>query len=612
MIPDKVFFIKLKGRRAVILLLFWALVSNGAVRGLESADTTALRISKEAGLAGNDSLRIRKLFDLAFHYFDRMGDARKADSVSKVAVMMAEGSHRPALIQLACDRYIRSNDLSVYYLDALGYALRAEQVSGTGNNDTYFTNTLNLAEVHLAGYQYDKALDATYRALSIATLTENEAWKARSYLAVGQCLEGKNQKIEAFRNYLNAAGLADRLKDPALKAICFSRLSHFYNLNRLYNKATHYKLLQEDLVRRSVPVDSVALMWVRYDLQVIDLNSNNNRLNEESMREILDFARRYDLRRLLRYEIALIRSHMVGAERIDLLYDLYHNQFPDELARLSTENPGLYFRLRAYFCEKKRKPDSALFFFNQAEKVIAEDPNKIMQSNFYNRLGQYFLRQQQPAKAIEKFTRSFELAEEASYFDYMLSASDQLEKLSASMGDFRNAYRYAGLTRVLSDSLANLSKQDQMLVMEIDHETRQREHAAELEQQSVARRHYLQYTAIIIIIIGVFILLLMLGSLKVPEWIIRMLGFFSFIFLFEFIILLADHKIHDLTHGEPWKILLIKIFLIAILLPFHHWIEKRVVAFLLGPGMINITRLPIKSRLRERIRKLRKEIPPTG
>jgi len=131
--------------------------------------------------------------------------------------------------------------------------------------------------------------------------------------------------------------------------------------------------------------------------------------------------------------------------------------------------------------------------------------------------------------------------------------------------------------------LNNMSKNDQMLVMEIDHETRQREHAAELEKQSTDRRHYLQYSAIIVIMITVFIVLLMLGSLKVPEWIIKMLGFFSFIFLFEFIVLISDHKIMEITHDEPWKILLIKIFLIAILLPLHHWIEKRVVSLLLDP-----------------------------
>jgi uncharacterized membrane protein YhaH (DUF805 family) len=212
-------------------------------------------------------------------------------------------------------------------------------------------------------------------------------------------------------------------------------------------------------------------------------------------------------------------------------------------------------------------------------------------------------------KSIAKFVKSYETAKEASYFDYMLSASKQLESLYAGQGDYKNAYNYAVLNKVLSDSLNNLSKNDQMLILEIDHETRQREINAELEKQSIDRRHYLQYTAIIISIISLFIILLMLGSLKVPQWIIRMLGFFSFIFLFEFIILLADNKIHDITHGEPWKVLLIKIFLIAILLPMHHWIEKRVVALLLHPSLINISKYPLRTKIKEHLTKSKSSRP---
>jgi hypothetical protein len=77
-----------------------------------------------------------------------------------------------------------------------------------------------------------------------------------------------------------------------------------------------------------------------------------------------------------------------------------------------------------------------------------------------------------------------------------------------------------------------------------------------------------------------FIALVMMGWLAVPASVIRGLGFLSFIFLFEFIILLTDKQIAELTNDEPWKVLLIKIGLAAILLPLHHWSEHRVIHFL--------------------------------
>ena len=51
----------------------------------------------------------------------------------------------------------------------------------------------------------------------------------------------------------------------------------------------------------------------------------------------------------------------------------------------------------------------------------------------------------------------------------------------------------------------------------------------------------------------------------------------TFIFLFEFIILLLDRTIQAWTHEEPWKVLLIKIVLAAGLVPLHHWLEHRVI-----------------------------------
>jgi len=599
----------------VKFILFFLLLFRfpaGMVFGQIQPAVYTQQLLQEIKTTDKDSLKISKLFDLAFFYNDYLGDDKLADSMSSVAIQLAEMTHHPDLLFFAYNRYIESNNLFTNNKQALQYALKAQQITIVKTAEKEFRNAKNLVAVYLAGYKYDKALEYSYKTLSIATSTENKAWKAESYLDIGESLEGKNQKIEAFRNYLNAVSLAEGIKNEDLQIKCYNKLSHFYNLIRLYSKATQYKLVQQELIKKTMPVDSVSLVWTWYDLQEIDLNSNNNHLSEKSMQKILDFAKRWNNYRLLKFELALIRTHLIEADNTRMLYDLYYKQFPLELERLASENPGLYARLKAYFCELENRTDSALYYFNKAESILQTHPNKVLLSNFYNRFGQFLLRNGMKDKAIEKFGKSYEKAGEASYFDYMLSASRQLESLYAGKGDYKNAYNYAVLNKVLSDSLNNLSKNDQLLIMEIDYETRQREINAELEKQSADRRHYLQYSAIIISIISLFVILLMLGSLKVPEWIIRMLGFFSFIFLFEFIVLIADHNIHEITHGEPWKILLIKIFLIAILLPVHHWIEKRVVAFLLNPKLINISRYPLRTKLKEHITKSKSPRPKSN
>ncbi|MCX6304993.1 MAG: hypothetical protein NT040_08495 [Bacteroidetes bacterium] len=585
-----------------IFFFFLLIIPAFALFGQSDPLVYTRKLLQECNVTKNDSIKIEKLCNLAFFYYDYLGNNKVADSLGEAAIEAGEKSHRPELLYLAYNRYVESNDLHENYRKALDYMQKAEQLSLTGNNpEADFRNFKNLASVYLAGYEYDRALEYSYKILSIAGTSENNGLKAESYLFIGQCLEGKNQKIEAFRNYLNAVGLAERMNDARLLGECYSRLSSFYSFNKLFGKANHYKLLQRDLVLKANPVDSVALMWIEYDLQVVDISSDNNQLYERNMQEILGFAMRHTASRLLNFEIALIRTHYIEANKINQLHDLYYKKFPHELARLASENPALYFRLKAFFCEEGNVPDSALYYFNKAEKLLQSDRNIILQANFYSRFGQFLMRHGLKDKAIEKFSKSLELAKAASYIDYMIAAAKQLETIYAVKGDYKNAFNFSVLNKVLSDSINNMSKKDQLLIMEIDHETRQRDLVAEQEKQSTLRRHYLQYTAITIGILTVFIVLIMLGSLKVPEWIIRMLGFFSFIFLFEFIVLLADHKIEEITNGEPWKVLLIKIFLIAILLPLHHGIEKRVITYLLNHKLLDISRFSALVRIKERV-----------
>jgi len=52
--------------------------------------------------------------------------------------------------------------------------------------------------------------------------------------------------------------------------------------------------------------------------------------------------------------------------------------------------------------------------------------------------------------------------------------------------------------------------------------------------------------------------------------------------------MIADKQIHDWTHGEPLYIFLIKIGLIAILLPLHLLIEKRVIYFLVSRKLLRL------------------------
>ncbi|NVO18515.1 MAG: hypothetical protein HXX13_02380 [Bacteroidetes bacterium] len=550
--------------------------------------------------AKTDSLKIEALSQLAQYYSEYLGEKRLADSISQEAVEIAQASFRPQLLLMAYNSYLANNDLGLYEGKALRYAGEANRLSKMVNNPILEWNSYrSLVELYLSAYKYEKALGFSFQALSQADAMSNDELKAESYLLVGRSMEGNNQKIEAFRNYLNATGIAERIKKTKLLQHCYSQLSSFYNFNKLYDKAIAYKLKEVSLISQAVPVDSVSLMWKQFDLQSINVNSNKNTLSIKSVEDVLSFAARNKLWKLKNYEIALYRSYMVEADRMDLLYDFYNVKYPGELIQLSRKEPALYCRLKAYFCEVQHRTDSAFYYLEKAENLLKAEPNKILLSKFYYRYGQFLERQGKNAEAISKFTRSYQEAKTASYFEYMLNASQNLEKIYRNQQDYHEAYNWSAVHQALDDSIKQLTENDQLMRMEIDHESKKQELMAEQERKETVRRHNIQYTAITIVIFTLFILLLMLGSLKVPEWSIKMLGFFSFILFFEFIIMIADHKIYEVTANEPWKILLIKIGLIAFLLPFHHWIEKQVIHYLINHKLIDFKRIsPLNIRRR--------------
>ncbi|NNC86438.1 MAG: hypothetical protein HKN75_10180 [Bacteroidia bacterium] len=179
------------------------------------------------------------------------------------------------------------------------------------------------------------------------------------------------------------------------------------------------------------------------------------------------------------------------------------------------------------------------------------------------------------------YRKSLDASKQTTFIPFIYKASNGLKKLYATKEDFPNAYKFATLSSALSDSLSRIAKLDQLVAMEIDNESRLLSMLKEREQAKTKRRHNIQYTAIVILIFTAFLVLMLLGKYNVKPWVIRAIGFFAFIFAFEFVVLIADGIIHHATHGEPWKMMIIKIVLIGILLPLHHFIEGVAVKYVL-------------------------------
>ena len=224
-------------------------------------------------------------------------------------------------------------------------------------------------------------------------------------------------------------------------------------------------------------------------MQLIDVRQKKVSLNEQGVKNILDFAIRTGNNRLKAWEFALYRKHLLESDERVLLYNFYQKAYPGEFKKLYSDDPEMFYRLTALFMEFENKTDSAGFYFKKAEQILTSSPkNSIYLTNFYNRYGQFLIRQGHKREAIEKFTLSYNICVKDAYyrkFEYMLMASKHLEKLYLEIGDYKNAWRFAAVNLVISDSINNILKKDQVMDEEVKLERAQKEMAAEKDRQKI-------------------------------------------------------------------------------------------------------------------------------
>jgi tetratricopeptide (TPR) repeat protein len=462
---------------------------------------------------------------------------------------------------------------------------------------------LSLAAVYMNIPDLDKAMNYTTDALARVSQLNDDSLKVAAYYSLGAVYQVKRQKIQALTNYLNALEKAEEINNHTLKRSCYTILSQFYADIKEYDKAIDYAtsasaelpLMGTENSQYTAIVDlyllgdlymqkkdfSTAMYYYEWSIKKAD-SIHYEPLKMPGYRGILrQFIQARQPEKALAYlnNSTDLKKFIIGfgaAHVIDLCYGVIYTQLG------KYDSAGLYFARALPGYEKTGTPSNKL--------------------NFYFAYADYFKESGNTAKAIEYYNYANALADQTKDLESQQSIAKELDTVYTRQGDFQHSRFYANLYYSYKDSLQKLGDEKEMLQTELQNQQQrqariEREKAAELE-----RKHTVQYMGITIAIAVVFLLLVIMGTFKVSEATIKIAGFFAFIFLFEFIILIADTKIHHWTHGEPLPILGIKIILIAMLLPLHHWMEHRVVHYLASRRLIIPNRKSIWNRFRTKVK----------
>ena len=455
-----------------------------------------------------------------------------------------------------------------------------------------------LAENALVNGKYDAALNFSNLAESIASGSDNDSLRINSALQQGHTYLKKSERMLAFRSYLRAMNLAEEVESFEMQKDCYYYMSQFYSglgdfeqakdhvykviaLTKKYNKAYDrlnayntlghlYSRNKQKEIAMSFFEQSLALADT-LNFELIKLNTYgamwNTYLMEDKAKEALEFLNtKPELKRFMK---------QAG-------FDYYINQMY-----------GM-----AYV--EMGKLDSAEYFLKLAETGFEKNADIHNRHNFYMAMA-YFRNIKKDYKGSLAYAlRAKAIAENIGDVSLQQRDASRLDSIYQKLGDFKNAYIYNRQYQQAKDSLERLNLDKELALAEVENENKRTLRERALTEEATRDRHNIQYMGITAAIAGVFILLVMLGIFSVSAGTIRIIGFFAFIFLFEFIILLADNKIHHWTHGEPWKVLLIKIGLISILLPLHHFTEKKVIHYITSQKMFELNRESFFTRLKKK------------
>jgi hypothetical protein len=230
-------------------------------------------------------------------------------------------------------------------------------------------------------------------------------------------------------------------------------------------------------------------------------------------------------------------------------------------------------------------PDSAVYYFSKAEDPLYQSLVMSRKKNFILELAMANSRKDIP-EAIRNYKNLLNLHTQTSSWNEMAQAAHALVKLYEISGDYRMAFESNKLYDEYSMKYANQSRQNEVDVITLENSRKERIRQEEIALEARKREYNLQYLIIGLIIAGLFITMAMMGFYHVSRRAIQMVGFFSFLLFFEYVILLAKKWMTYITHGSPWLDFLLLITLAILMLPLHHWLEHRIVEYLTEKNLI--------------------------
>ncbi len=459
------------------------------------------------------------------------------------------------------------------------YADRCLQIADEAGLDEYKTAAyIAYARYYRRLSQNNKALDFNNQALALATSIGDDSLLAVAYSSMASTWNNLSNKLARFQALLNSRDFAEKSGSHTLMLNSNLDIGDFYlDINEFEKAKDMYSTAIENGRRWGYwlsVINGLRYMGKTFIYQKNDalvLSYFNKALALSDSLHITFFKVNINLDMLNYYlntnDAAKTLAYLKSTPAIMEFINGYGIQ--DQLDKL---NGYVYLSKGLYDSALYAVQKGAAAFYGK-EGLAEKYAYTILYASIYDGL-------KKAPEEKSKLLLAKSYADSSAQLNLQKDVCERLYLFFDSTGDYKNALLFHKQLNMYNDSLEKLGKQQGLLTIEIENTNKRLVRQKQLEAEATRTRNNLEYMGITAAIATVFILMVIFGVFKMSPSLIKAIGFFAFIFLFEFIVLLLDNQIHHLTEGEPWKVLGIKIIIIAFLLPLHHKLEERVTHYL--------------------------------
>lgn len=219
--------------------------------------------------------------------------------------------------------------------------------------------------------------------------------------------------------------------------------------------------------------------------------------------------------------------------------------------------------------------DLAIPFLRRASERARKSSNKELGAFIDNDFGQAFLGLKQYDSAYYHIQKAINYYGPENNSLGLLRSYQYLSQYFEKTNKMDSANKYFRLAVIAKDSIFSMDKARLIQSMSFAEQLRQQDIENEKIKSEEDRKHNIQYALIALGIISFAIIFLLLSrGIITNTKVIEYLGVFALLVVFEFLNLLLHPMLEHITNHSPLMMLLALVCIAALLIPFHHKLEK--------------------------------------